>query len=371
MGPIADGSGNGRSAQGSVVESKFRGLLAIVVTAGAFGWAFVRSGPSPLPNLSVNVQAIDAWPRLVGSQWDAFIAYSPLALLVQRLSGVNSETDLVRWSLVASVLALFLLGYWQYSCAPDGQRLRAMRIVFLAPIAAVMFTGLGAYDPVTVVGLGALLFAVTSSRSSLYLTSGLLLGLAHFELAIFAFLALILILMSTREVHELRISRRHVVVFLTSAVVARLFVEVMIRQFNTSPPGRGLWIESELWTWTATAANIFPLLVWSLFAGTWLIVFVVWNRMHSVQSQLLFLGAIAVGLFVLAISGDRPRTFVLAMTPALGVIIYLFLRSERTYLARVAEAVCWVAVPLVFWSNNVWNSEALNRTIMLFEAIRG
>lgn len=346
-------------------------LWAWATIALAFLWAVARSGVSVTPALGDLFGASTVWPQRLDGDFLAFYTDSPLGILLSRALMLSSEAQFLRLATGATLVAIV-----SYACvaawwSPTGARARAVRWALLAPLPAVLLAWLGSYDPFTVAAWLVCLAAWRSGRVWVLALSGVLLGFQHFEHGLLGIVSLTFTWYATRRHLPEPLQRLSPLWLVAGAVAGKLMLTGVLVSSGSAVSGRTQWLAPFLRDWTVTAINTGPTLLWSLFAGSWAIVVAVWVLAAHRRERLFLVLALVVGLLGLALSGDRPRVFVLIMAPSLLLAIVALLRAPAIPRStiRIIEAIVWLGVPLSLWGSAVVGTGALDQLIMTWQQL--
>ncbi len=348
---------------------------AIWTTIGilaALAWSMVRSGfiMTSVPEDLVAAAAI--WPQRTESWMTQFYADSPLYILSARALGLEDNIGIIRQGFIVSLIALVALAVWGARVTPLGQRARASRLALLAPISAVLFSAIGSYDAFTaLVWAVALWLWLTGSRTALVL-AGALLGIQHFEQSGLGVVALLFTWLALRNHLPDPVNRLSPAWLLPGLVGGKALVVLVLVLNGQSATGRAQWLSTYLLEWTKIGVATLPYLAWSLFAGFWLLLFVLWSRAGA-RSRWLLLGALLTGLVGMATSGDRPRVFILILLPSVLIAIAAFLRqTDKTRLEMNAvEALAWIGPPVILAGKIALNASVIDNGYVSFMWMTG
>jgi len=231
-----------------------------------------------------------------------------------------------------------------------------------------MLTGIGSYDPFTILAMLLVLFAILSSSRLLVALSGVVIGFQHFEQGLLGILALAAVWSALKGSLPRAVDGASPLWALVGLVAGRLFLTAIFLATDVQATGRPQWITEFFIEWSLGAITTGPLLLWSLFAGMWALILYIWIRFTQRDSRLLLLGAFAAGLIGLLLSGDRPRVFVVILAPALALLVvtYTRLAREERVVSRLIEGVVWLAPPLIFAEDIVTNVNIVDVPYTLF-----
>lgn len=331
-------------------------LLGWLGVTAAFAWSVLRSGTGILPGHEVVAEAAARWPYRIDRPFESFGADSPLNLIAFRALGLDTPVEGLRMHALAIVVAMAGLAWWAFSLGGDG-RWRAARFALLAPVTTVMLAWIGSYDPFTVMCWVLALWAWKSASRPLMVAAGAVLGFQHFEHAALGLGALWLTWLAIGE-RVPRLGRSPL--WLGAGILAgKAVLSAVFLAVGEPLTGRTEWIGPFLRDWTVVAINVGPTLLWSLFAGSWAIVIWVWLSGGS-RARVLIAGAIAIGALASALSGDRPRVFILVLAPSLLLMAVVTARESKGRTGSLIEAVVWLAPPVLLWANTVVNARVVD-----------
>lgn len=347
---------------------------ALIVLAAA--WAVIRSGVSVSPGMRDAHLTALIWPQALGQGLNDFYVDSALGIFVYRALRLTTQHSFLLLSVATTIIAITALVVWAARTVPNGSRSRASRLVLLAPLPAVLFTWLGFYDAFTVLAWAVALFAWSSGSRPLMVIAGTLLGLQHFEQALAGLVALTLTWFAVRGTAEFKsapLNSRNPLWVLPGVLLGKLVLVLAITAGGGEASGRTSGIGLYLREWMVTALNTAPILLWSLFAGTWALVVAWWLHEPKWRRRWWIFAAVGVGLTALLLSGDRPRVFVLVMAPALLLLTVSMLSSNRLSPRswRLVEVIVWLAPPIALWGTSVSSQIALDHLIMTWAALTG
>jgi len=334
----------------------------------AFAWSVIRSGMAMLGGPEIGVEAAQVWPQRLDSGFLSFISDSPLGLITFQILDLATPQAWVLMHVVAVLLAMWVFAGWALVTSEPGTRAHSARLVLLAPIATVMLTGIGSYDPFTILAMLLVLFAILSSSRLLVALSGVVIGFQHFEQGLLGILALAAVWSALKGSLPRAVDGASPLWALVGLVAGRLFLTAIFLATDVQATGRPQWITEFFIEWSLGAITTGPLLLWSLFAGMWALILYIWIRFTQRDSRLLLLGAFAAGLIGLLLSGDRPRVFVVILAPALALLVvtYTRLAREERVVSRLIEGVVWLAPPLIFAEDIVTNVNIVDVPYTLF-----
>lgn len=309
------------------------------------------------------LQVIEAWPRRVAMwQLDHYFD-SPIMLMTARALGVDTHNELIRLGFLTTVLALLAVVFWVLALQTPSRWTNA-RLILLSPIVAVLATGLGFYDPFTVLAWALLLFAWRSRRKAALVIGAVPLGIQHFEQAVFGIAVLTLTWLAVRDALPDAIARLTPLWAFPGIIGGKVLLLLFMASQEQALFARSSWLAEYLVDWTRNLIVLGPLLLWALFAGLWPLVVGVWLR-RSTTARVQLVGAFLLGLLAMFLTGDRPRVFVLVALPSLVLLVIAYGKLSEPSLMerRVVEAVAWVAPPLIFFGLSVTSANVVDQTI--------
>lgn len=338
-----------------------RGALPIVGLLAAAGWAVFRSGVNLHPTTQDITEAAAIWPVRPDSWMTAYYSDSPLNLLTFRALGLETPIQMQQVSLVVALIAVALLTWWIIRSTASPFSVQAGRLLVLSPISAVLLTTIGSYDAFTVLCWVMALWMWSRFRAWWMLVAGIPLGIQHFEHAALGAAALCLAWLALRTTLPAALATKNPAWLLPGIALGKLVLVVTFLANGQTAIGRTGWIERYLIDWTKNGISTLPILIYSLFAGLWILVFFVFLRTDSRRGKLFLLAAFAVGAVGLIFSADRPRVFVVIMLPTLVIGIISFIRSPHTTITdrRVVEGAAWIAPPVILAGRSAVNSDVL------------
>ena len=342
-----------------LVRAGQRGQLALTVLAAL--WAVMRSGLGVYPGAQITLETASTWPFPSDPRpSEQFYVESPLGMLLARALGITSLPAYL-WLHIALLLAgLTLISVLLLRTADGTLQWRSVRLFWLAPVVAVCWMWVGSYDAMTVVLWGGALLAYRLGSRPLMLVAGLALG---FHATLQALLGIAVWWLVASSLSNDRPARSTNPLWAVPGIAVG-GIGLAWALAAGEHQGRLSVLGLEPLPLLRDGAQSFPLLLWSLFGGLWLVLIIIWQYAHRRQRALLCL-AFLIALGSLVIAQDRTRVFTLITLPALVLLIEWFGRHEHVWLTargRVAvESLAWVAVPIVVWGTTVANSENLSR----------
>ena len=347
--------------------------VGLASLALAFVWAIIRSGFTMTPVPDDLRDAALAWPERLDSWMTAFYTDSPLYILAYRGLGMDSAIDVVRLGFWTSLIALIVVTSWMVATIGTDQRWRAGRLLLLSPVVAVLYITIGSYDPFTVLAWGAALWTWKSGRRVVAVLGGVLLGLQHFEQTIMGALALLLTWYAVGSQLPPSLKRISPIWLVPGIALGKLGLILLLVSQGQSALGRTGWLEQYLTEWTKVTVATLPYLIWSLFAGLWIIVVLVLLRTENLRARLLITAGIAIGVFATLISGDRPRVFVLVLLPTLCLLIIAYLRRDHSSPVETTavETIAWLAPPIMLTGTVAVNANIYDDSYVAFFWITG
>lgn len=335
-------------------------------------WAIVRSGTGIVPGAEWHFDAAAFWPNRPQSQDEWYLADSPLGLILSKALAIEDVQQFLLLHVVATLMALIALASWGFSVTGSAGRWQAVRISLLAPISAVLLAWIGMYDAFTAIAWAIALFSWSLGRRPLMIAAGIVLGFQHFEHAVLGLAALTLTRMALQSRLPDSLNRRSPLWLLPGLLIGKSGLLLIFSIQGVPLTSREDWISRYLYDWSATAANVFPLLLWSFFVGWWAVAILL--TLDSTKRQRLFMsGAFVIGLLATLFSGDRPRVFILVLLPTVAVASVAFVRSTKqgSRENRFVEAIVWLAPPILFWGKDVANSNVIDLIVIGVKEISG
>jgi hypothetical protein len=346
------------------------GLLGVVA---ALAWSILRAGPTVTPSLDALLAAARNWPERLPGEFEAFFTDSPLGLLVARALGDGSASAYL-WVNAAAVLAAAACwAAWAWFNAPGSQRWRAARLAVLAPVIGVLAAWLGFYDPWTMLAWAVVLFAWLSGSRALLAVSGVLLGFQHLEHGLLGLVALVLVWVAVRPDLPERLRDANPGWAVIGILAGKAVLLLILVSAGSSLSGRTGWLGPYVMDWAKVAINTGPMLLWSLFAGSWAIVVAFWLAQPLRNARVLLAAAFVVGVGATALSGDRPRVFVLVMAPALLVLTVAYLRRREGHVTelRLVESLVWLAPAVTLWGSEVVYANVVDQVVTTWQLLTG
>lgn len=361
----------GESGEGAVRRrGPVVGILGVVL---ALAWSLLRAGPTVTPSLDALLAAAQVWPQRLPGEFEAFYADSPVGLLVARLLGATTPGAYLWVSAVATLVVAACWAVWSWVNAPDGQRWRAARLAVLAPLFGVLATWLGFYDPFTMLAWAVVLFAWLSGSRVLLAASGVLLGFQHLEHGLLGMAALVLVWAAVRPDLPRRLATANPGWAVIGVLAGKAVLLLVLMSNGVTASGRTAWLGVYLADWTKVAVNTGPILLWSLFVGSWAIVVAFWLAEPTRGARLMLMAAFLVGVLATVASGDRPRVFVMVMAPALLVLTVAYLRRRQDSITelRLVESVVWLAPVVTLWGADVVYGNVVDQAVTTWQILMG
>lgn len=350
------------------MKSRFLNLVLLGV---ALVWVLVRSGTGVYPALEWYLPIVVQWPVRSSAEFESYLSDSPIGIIAAQSLGATNESGFLLLSLIVVISSLLALAVWTALLTGSQEKWRAARLAILAPIGGVVLTWVGSYDAFTLAIWVLVLFAWSYGNRPVLILSGVLLGFQHSEVALLGVIILTAIWLAVKTDLPSQLSRENPAWLLIGVTAGRVLLEIVFRINQQSGNGRSEWVLRFLVEWNKTGINIAPQLLWSLFAGFWVVVILLilvhWNQRYV----FLFGISILIGIIALIVSGDRPRVFILVFFPALLLMTIAFLRNNRITIRekRLAEVIIWLAPPLIFWGKEVANSNVIDLGTVLIQKL--
>lgn len=339
----------------------------------AFIWAIVRSGATVSPGLADAHNAAVIWPKIPGGEFSSFYADSAWGIVLFRMLGLESEREFLLLAASSAVSAVLALAVWAAWAAPKGLKTRAVRLMLLAPLPAVLFNWLGFYDGYTALAWAVVLWAWASGSRLLLAVAGVFLGLQHFEQGLLGILGITLMWIAARNDLRAPLKVLAPTWSLLGLVAGKAILMTTLAVNGSELSGRTSGVSAYYREWIITAINTGPILLWSLFAGSWAILIAWWLRESRVRNHLLLAVALSIAAGTMLLSGDRPRVFIMITAPLLLLLTVALLArndlSRKTWLG--IETLVWVGPPVALWGAVVVNANALDHLIMTLRSLTG
>ena len=319
---------------------------------GAAAWAILRVAPGTIPDVVTAAARSATWPQKDIPEFSSFVRTSPVGQIVYELAGSRGTWEYVLLHGLAAIAAVALLAMWISGQVPADARWTARRLVVLSPVAAVLVIFLGAYDPFTVLGTVALLYAWSHGRAWTVGLAGAYLGFQHFEQGLVV--VTVAVLMSLALTGDTSASGRRPSpgwAYVGLAVGKALLTAVLWAGTGDAVSGRSSYL---IWEWVRPALvsglNFGPVLLLSFFSGAWAIVLLGLLQRRG-RSRWLAFSAFAVCLVPTALAADHTRIFVLCSLPGLMMLTAAVLSRESTTRREVMliEGLAWVVTPIFIW----------------------
>lgn len=349
-------------------------VVSFLVALMALLWSAYRSGIGIYPALTWQWTAIESWPQRSSEAFQGYISDSPTGPILAKLLGLSSQNQYVFVHLLASLIVVLLLASWAFTQFENShEKWMAVRLSFLAPISAVLFTWIGTYDVFTALGWAIALYAYTSRRRLLIFASGIFLGFQHFEHSLFALAILAITILALGDRPLRTLPPKPLWWMVGGLLLGKAFLGAIFIISGQGATARSEWVTTFVRDWTIAGINIGPQLLWSLFAGFWVLVLAVFLGLRAHRPRYLLSAAFTLGLVATFLSGDRPRVFIIVMFPALMIALVAYIANSRDSPRerKLVEISIWLAPPIFFWGSFVFNSNSLDLFIMTVNQLRG
>lgn len=335
--------------------------------AAAVGWVLLRTPAGLIPYVDAYVEFAKAWPASVLSVEQEYIRSSAVGQLVYGLIPWHSLAAFVTLHAVALGLALVALAWWLSRISTEG--LRISRILVLGPIGAVLVAWVGSYDAFTVLLVVLLMIALTADRRIIAAVVGIVLGFQHFEQSVVILVSLALYAwLVRRDRLEWDPTLPGILLALGGVVVGKVALAAFLAQQGfSSAGGRLWWVQGDrLSVYLDQLQATWPVLLWSLFAGSWLVLIAWASRARPGRWTLLL--CFVPALLASAIAEDHTRLFALTAWPLLMLLMLRLAAGESQageavpgdagaaaggVRLRHVEYLSWIALPMIVWGSNV------------------
>jgi len=360
------------TSSGTLALKRWAGLATIALAAC---WAFLRSGTGVMPDLQTFTAWALSWPATATEPLQEVYFSSPLGHVTAQVLQATTESRFLWLHTLTAIAAIAGLACWSYLSAGGDGRNQAARLVILTPITAILLAWLGYYDAFTVVCWVLALFAWRTGWRPLMIAAGVLLGFQHFEQAALGALAWLLAWAALRTTDAFSSHRSPAWVLLGVPLGKLALIAVLTMSGTGSDQGRLGWLTDTamLRTTVSTAVNNGPLLLWSMFAGFWVIVIYAFLGLPGRRERWCLIAAVGLPLFMTLVTFDRPRVFALTTIPIVAMLSVVFAQEMRKQgdgrLRLPLEAIVWLGTPLIFWGQTLFNFGALDRIIVLYGAL--
>ena len=340
--------------QGSWVRT--RNAMGWMLFVFATLWAVARVGPGTIPGISGAAENAFGWPTNDLTEYSAFVANSPIGSIMVTVLGWSSPLQFLVLHIIAVVIAISLVLTWTVTMTTGNLRLSAMRMVVLSPWFAMLVIFLGSYDPFTIIGFALVLFAWSSKKVVYVALAGAYLGFQHFEQGLVAVLSALLVAAALAEkLPEGYVSRVKAGVTFAALVAGKLILTITLLLAAPS----GAFGRSAFWSFewfrisVVTSINFWPVLLLSLFAGSWGLITYVFLQLNSKQRVLISI-AFMVCLVPAILTLDHTRVFVIASMMSLSIITVASFNSGSVEIKgnrMWIEAMAWLIVPVSVWAS--------------------
>lgn len=327
--------------------------MAWVLGAAAALWALVRVAPATIPDVAQTAARSALWPQRDLGEFTEFVRTSPIGQLAYRIGGALGTWEYLLVHAVAAVAAVALLAWWLARQVPVGRRGVAVRLVLLSPAAALLVVFLGSYDPFTVLGLAALLFAWAADSRWAMVAAGGYLGFQHFEQG------LVVVTVASVAAYALQErpgtgSRSTPAWAYLGLVLGKVALTIVLQiAVGDGLGGRSSYLV-EYWLRPAltSTVNFGPVLLLSLFAGLWALVVIGVLRLPA-RARVLVVLAFVLCLIPMVVAADHTRIFVMCSTVPLLMLAADVLNGSDVSRRElvIVEAMAWIVVPLFVWTS--------------------
>lgn len=328
-------------------------MWTVLLAAMAAVWAVVRVAPGTIPDVAETAARSARWPQQNLGEFTEFVRTSPLGQIAYRALGALGTWEFLLIHAAAGAAAVALLVWWLCRQTPPGRRGVAARLVLLSPVVAVLVVFLGAYDPFTVIGMAALLFAWTSGSRAALIAAGAYLGFQHFEQGLVAVTVGSVAAFALRDRPGSRDLHSPVWAFFGLALGKAVLTAILQMTTGAGLSGRSSYL---VWEWVrpavASSINFGPVLLLSLFAGLWAVVVLGVLRL-PLRPRLIMILSFVLCLVPMTLAADHTRIYVLcSLVPLMMLVADLLRGSDVTSRELiVVEAAAWVVVPLIVWTS--------------------
>jgi hypothetical protein len=207
--------------------------------------------------------------------------------------------------------------------------------------------------------------ALGGDRRILAAGVGVLLGLQHFEQSVVILVSLSLYAWLVRR-HRLSWDPTvaGTLLALGGVIVGKVALAVFLAQQGfSSAGGRLWWVQGDrLGVYLDQLQATWPVLLWSLFAGSWLVVIAWAGRARLGRWSLLLV--FVPPLLASVLAEDHTRLFALTAWPLLMLLMLRLAAAEKEadetegaavggIRLRHVEYLSWVALPVVVWGSHV------------------
>lgn len=339
----------------------------------AMAWVLVRTGVRPLLSLDDHLEVATAWPVLpVAQEFLGYTLSSPSGFLVYQIMGTpGKESFLWQQALVicSGIVVLSLAAIREIGSTHGWQ---AVRFLLLGSLGAVLVHWLGIYDSYTFLFWALLLLAWSFRSAATFAVAAFLLGFQHLNQAIFGLVAFFLAIGFLGFWEK---KSRILIVSGAAGLILGKLIQVGIylqagNDLGVTAFGReGIAFSvAQVKTEFGYSLRTAPILLWSVFAGMWVLVLLVMRHLDNHRRWLL-IGLVTILFSVAALAGDKTRVFVMMTLPLMFLLVVYFYKKEIDQQAKFyLEAIMWISVPLIVFAGSIlpigWNGSLLDELLV-------
>lgn len=327
-----------------------------------------------IPNLaSTREIALDPFRNPFGNPEADYLLHTWLSPMLSWLIGANTFTEVLLLHLCITGLFLIVVTLTLFEILPEPQARVALIIFWSAPVSGVSLYWIGP-DSLTLFLLASA--CVLNRRPPVVFVLGLLLGLQHFEQAVFGAISLVpLVMFPSRDRWVPNVAKSFVPVLFTGLVLGKI---ALLAIFSTFPEdvnsGRPYWLITNFASLTADFVSLPLITLWSGLGMCWIALA---KFAQEVRCNARLLIALAIPCSVLPVVADPTRVLAITSFP----LLYFTLLTSQKHLTRWdrPQAARWMVTAVVIpwlwvWGGTVHTSTffygavwLLNRTSGLFE----
>jgi len=336
------------------------GLQGLAVVASVF-WVVFRSGAGLFESLPDEMVAADNWPSVPATYEGATYRWgNPFGYIVYQILDTPGQSAFVLQQVTVIIFALVITAWFLVKQLGLSNGLSGIRLIILGPLGAVLVVWLGIYDGYSLLLWSLFLIAFFYANRLLLFTVSAFVGFQHFDQAVFA---IILFCVTTYVLGFIKKGQTATFIgllALSGAFIGKIIQGLILMHAGTNV-GTGSFFRIFGHATNATYGQIeiynaliwLPALIWSAFAGLWLLVLYIFLKGNLRRSWLL---AIALaGVFAIsARTGDKTRVFAMITFISLVVLIVYFMKNvAKPSDKKIVELMVWVSLPVVIFADVV------------------
>jgi hypothetical protein len=273
--------------------------------------AILRTGIRRMGDHQGFVEAVIAFPD-VAAYWRT----SLLPLGIAKMLGISGVAGWLSLHIVVTAIVIIGIGWFAVQRFAGESSLVVFGLFVFGPLGTILFGGLGFYDVWVIAGAALL---VLGDSSPLRIVGALLLLGGNFELGCVALLSYALFLAAQGDWRTMRLS-----IFESVLSIGAMFgLLTWVYRDAPDPDSRGEWLVDQASGSIVNSITVFPLLLFSFFGITWLVIGRHLIHVGGVRFWILaFVGLVGVPGLMAAITLDGTRVFVTVAAPATIAVLF-------------------------------------------------